>query len=84
MNREHRIKQILTESLKPTFLDIEDQSDAHKGHKGTHDNGETHYQVTISSSEFNNKSKVESHRLINKLLSEEFSSGLHALSIKVI
>ena len=84
MNRKERIKEILLQALHPTHLEIEDQSDAHKGHKGTHDNGETHYQVTISSSQFNDKSKVESHRLINKLLSEEFVSGLHALSIKII
>ena len=84
MSRESRIKQILTESLRPTYLEIEDQSDAHKGHKGTHDNGETHYQVTISTQLFSNKSKLESHRVINKLLNEEFQSGLHALSIKIV
>ena len=84
MNREERIKNILMSSLVPTHLDIQDQSEAHKGHKGTHDNGETHYQVTISSKSFKDKSRVECHRQINTLLKEEFETGLHALSIKII
>ena len=84
MNRAERIKEIITTSLTPTHLEIEDQSESHKGHRGTHDNGETHYQITISTPFFNGKTRVECHRKINTLLKDEFQTGLHALSIKII
>ena len=83
MSRLERMSSILTQELTPTHLEIMDQSEAHKGHRGTHNNGESHYEISIKSPMFENKSRVECHRMINKLLKEEFDSGLHALSIKL-
>eukprot|EP01132_Coremiostelium_polycephalum_P000831 gene831-1038_t len=42
---------------------------------------ETHFKVVIVSEEFNNKSMVSQHRLVNQVLSDELKSGVHALSI---
>ncbi len=84
MSRLERINSIITQDLTPTHLEIIDQSEAHKGHKGSHNNGESHYQINIASVLFENKSKLDCHRLINGLLKQEFESGLHALSIKIL
>lgn len=39
-------------------------------------------RLTVVSSKFENMPLLERHRMINNLLKDEFSSGLHALSIK--
>ncbi len=43
-----------------------------------------HYEVTIKSHVFNDKSKIEQHRLVNKALSGYLGGVLHALSIKTL
>lgn len=80
----NRIKQKL-QAFSPTFLEIVDESDLHRGHAGHHGNGTSHIRLIISSPEFEGLSRIKSHRMITELLSEELSEGgLHALSIKVI
>lgn len=42
-----------------------------------------YFNVSVKSSFFNNKSRIEQHRLVNALFKEELDSGkIHALSIK--
>ncbi len=41
-----------------------------------------HYEVTIKSAMFNDKSKIAQHRLVNQALSGYLGGILHALSIK--
>lgn len=43
-----------------------------------------HYEVTIMSVMFKDKSKIEQHRLVNKALSGYLGGTLHALSIKTL
>ncbi len=82
MNRSERIRLTLDRALKPLKLEVIDESDLHAGHSGAREGGETHYRVEVVSAEFIDKNRVERQRLVNTLLSEEFSGGLHALSIK--
>jgi BolA protein len=35
------------------------------------------------SSEFNGKTQIARHRLVNSLLKDEFDAGLHALSLRL-
>lgn len=82
MNRFERIRLTLDQALKPLELEIIDESSLHAGHSGAREGGETHYRVEVVSAEFVGKSRVERQRLVNSLLADEFSGGLHALSIK--
>ncbi len=82
MNRSERIRLTLDRALSPLKLEIIDESSLHAGHSGAREGGETHYRVEVVSAEFIDKSRVECQRLINTLLADEFSGGLHALSIK--
>ena len=84
MTRETRIREKLTNSLKPTVLDVRDVSNEHHGHAGWNESGETHFEVDIASPEFEGKIRVSAHRLVNDVLLDEFDSGLHALQIKII
>ncbi len=83
MGRAERIRKLL-DALEPTRLELVDDSAKHQGHSGWREGGETHYQLTIASQAFDGKSKVQRQRLVYRALSEEFSSGLHALSITAL
>lgn len=82
MNRSERIRLTLDQALKPLELEIIDESNLHAGHSGAREEGQTHYRVEITTAEFVNKDRLERQRLIHTLLADEFSSGLHALTIK--
>lgn len=84
MNRKEIIEQKLT-VLNPHKINVIDNSTVHAGHSGNPDGSDgTHFAIEISSNELNGLSRVEQHRKINKLLEEEFNTGLHALTIKVV
>lgn len=82
MKRSEKIRLILDQALSPLELEVIDDSSLHAGHSGARDGGETHYRVEVVSAEFVDKSRVARERLIHALLADEFSDGLHALSIK--
>lgn len=69
--------------LKPTKLEIVDDSSKHAGHQATNElrSGETHFTVTIVADCFNNLSRVQRHQMVYTLLKQELSEGVHALSI---
>lgn len=82
MKRSERIEIILNRALNPLEIEVIDESSLHAGHSGARDCGETHYRVEVVSAEFVDISRVARERLIHTLLADEFSNGLHALSIK--
>jgi stress-induced morphogen len=73
----------LTTLLKPTVLEIKDDSASHAGHgsaKGLR-GSETHFSMTVVSDAFEGLTPVSRHRLVYAALSTELAEGLHALSI---
>ncbi|KAF8895681.1 bola-like protein [Gymnopilus junonius] len=82
---ENSIRKKLTSLLHPTSLSITNDSWQHRHHTAMREqgsNGETHFTVHVVSNAFENKSSMQRHRIIYSALSEEFSQGLHALSLK--
>ena len=65
------IKKLIKESLPDAIIEIKDLMG---------DNN--HYQATIKSSQFNNLSKIEQHKLVYKSLKGKMGNELHALSLK--
>ncbi len=89
MNREQRMHKILSEALSPSLLQISNESAKHAGHAGAGVEGDanymqTHYNVEIHSDAFKGLSRVKAQQLVYGLLDEEFKSGLHALSLKLV
>lgn len=80
-NRAARIRSALLARLSPTSIEVEDESARHAGHAGAVAGGETHYNVLLVSAAFEGLGRVARHRLVNEALAEEFSGGLHALSL---
>lgn len=77
MSRKLRIHDALNKQLNPTALIIEDESNRHRVPIGA----ESHFKVVVVSKQFEPLKQIDRHRLINTILAEEFSKGLHALSL---
>ena len=67
--------------LKPSRLEVIDDSAKHAGHEGARSGG-GHYRLLIVSDEFSGKSTVTRHRLIYSALDDLMRSKIHALSIQ--
>ncbi len=79
-----RIEEKLREKLQPSFLEVKNNSNQHRGHLGDDGSGETHFAIVIAAEELQKLSKVAAHRKINEIIKNEFVEGLHALEIKLL
>jgi BolA protein len=80
----NQIEQKLKAAFSPASLQIVDDSARHKGHAGAHENGESHFTVTVVSEAFKGLSRIERQRRINQILAEELAGPVHALSLKAL
>ena len=83
MNRTKRIQNILEKNFLDFAILVTDDSFAHKGHNNFDGNEETHIIIELEKKYNLNINRLEIHKKINTLLSEEFKIGLHALQIKI-
>ncbi len=67
--------------LAPAYLDIEDQSAAHRGHAGAQSGG-GHFEIMIVSAAFTGKGLLERHRIVYQAVGDMMPHQIHALSIK--
>jgi BolA protein len=84
MSRAATIERKLSAALTPLRLSVADESARHEGHPGARPGGETHFAVEIVAARFEGLGRVARQRLIHELLAEEFSGGLHALSLQTL
>lgn len=73
----------LTEAFQPELLDVEDQSEQHRGHAGFREGGETHFHVRIVAAAFAGQNRVARQRAIYGVLKDEMAGPVHALSLEV-
>lgn len=81
MTTRDRIAEKLNQAFAPARLDVQDESHQHAGHAGSRPGGETHFRVHIVSEAFQGKSRIERHRMVNAVLTQELAGGVHALAI---
>ena len=81
MSVEALMKEKLMVALRPTRLDVINESELHAGHRSSPGTGESHFRVLIVSPEFTGKSRVERHRLVNAALADEVGKRVHALAL---
>ena len=84
MSIESRIREALTNALRPSRLDVINESGLHAGHSSSPDTGESHFRVLVVSERFQGKPRIERHRMVNEALATELGGGLHALAIKAL
>ncbi len=80
MDMQQRITDKLTAELAPTHLEIEDESPMHNVPVGA----QSHFKVTVVAPEFAEKSLVERHRRVNRILAEELAGQVHALALHTL
>lgn len=84
MSVSERITSLLERELTPVFLEVTDFSETHKGHAGYREGGESHFKVTIVSSIFSGKSRIERHKMVYGLLEKELKQQIHALTLTTL
>ena len=82
MTTRDTIHTILAEALRPSRLDVIDESHLHAGHGGWKPGGETHFRVRVTAPAFNGRSRLDRHRAVNALLADQLRNGVHALAIE--
>lgn len=75
-----RITEKLSAAFSPEILEVTNESSRHNVPSGS----ETHFKVLVVSTQFENKSLIQRHRLINHTLADELSTTVHALSIQAV
>ena len=75
------IEEKLQAELSPEALAVVDESHLHAGHAGHRPGGETHFRVTVTSASFSGKSRIDRHRIVNRILAAELAGPVHALAI---
>jgi BolA protein len=82
MHTRDRLVEKLTRALAPVELEIGDDSELHRGHKGASGGG--HYSVRIVAEAFEGRSLVARHRLVYEALAEEMKGDVHALALRTL
>lgn len=78
------IEATLRDKLRPSWLEVIDESAAHAGHAGANGLGYgTHFRVRLAAPAFEGRSRVAAHRLVYDALQPYMDAGLHALAIEI-
>ena len=76
------IKKKLSNQILIENINIEDKSFLHKNHK-SNQKGKFHLKISIESKELSKIGKLESNRLIYKIVREEIKLYIHSLQILI-
>ncbi|MEM6408522.1 MAG: BolA family protein [Pseudomonadota bacterium] len=77
------IEQKLADAFAPSVLEVVDDSEAHRGHAGYQEGGESHFNVKIVSDAFKGQSRLARHRAVHSALGPEIISRIHALALDI-
>jgi BolA protein len=75
-----QIRERLEAALRPTHLEIRDDSHLHAGHAGAREGG--HYHVVIAAEGFRGLAPLARHRRVYEALGGLLPGPIHALSIE--
>lgn len=81
MDRSEEIRQRLEAAFAPAALDVIDESEAHRGHAGYQEGGQSHFRVTLRSAAFAGQSRIARHRAVHAALGPDLMSAIHALAL---
>ena len=76
------VKLLLDPVLKPSYIEIADESDLHIGHAGN--TGGAHLSLYVVSKTFINKTRIERHKLVYRILNGLIPSRIHAIKIQAL
>ncbi len=76
------VKKKLESNIKIEDIKIEDKSFLHKNHPGNRSD-KFHLKISINSSELKKISKIDSNKIIYKILEEEMRKFIHSIQILI-
>ena len=77
MQIQQQIEQQLRSALKPSFLEVVNESHMHS----VPPNSETHFKVVIVSPVFDGQRKVARHQMVYAQVNEQLAGPVHALAL---
>lgn len=83
MTYAERMREKLEAAFSPVVLEIIDESEAHRGHGGYKQGGETHFKVIIKAEALNGLSRVAQQRAVMATVKAELDERVHALVLEV-
>jgi len=76
-----RIAAALETAFRIDRLEVEDESEGHRGHSGWREGGETHFHVRLDSPDLAPLSRLARHRAVHAALGAELVAQIHALRL---
>jgi BolA protein len=84
MKRKSKIEKVIKDYFEPYYFSVLDVSEQHRGHQSFREGIESHFEIVIVSKIFDNKNKIDRHRMVNEILKNEYSKDLHSVTIKAL
>ncbi len=79
MTITEEMRSRLTAAFAPTRLEIDDESEAHRGHSGYREGGESHFRILMRAPALAGLGRVARHRAGHAALGPELVGRIHAL-----
>ena len=76
------VKNKIEKNISLEYVNIEDKTFLHKGHK-THQDGKFHLKLSIKSSESEKINKIKLTKKIYSILDEELKKYIHSIQILI-
>ena len=76
------VKNKIEKNISLEYINIEDKTFLHKGHK-TYQDGKFHLKLIIKSSETEKINKIELTKKIYRILDEELKKHIHSIQILI-
>lgn len=75
------IEAKLREAFDPIELSVNDDSEAHRGHAGFQEGGESHFSVRIRARILGEMTRIARHRAVHGAIGADIMGRIHALAI---
>lgn len=76
-----KIETRLKDAFTVAQIHVADVSEAHRGHAGHREGGESHFEVKLAAAEFADMTRLQRHRAVHKALGAEIIGTIHALAL---
>ena len=81
MTRAEQIHAALEAAFAARDIEVRDDSEAHRGHAGYQEGGQSHFSVRLRTPEFAGLSRIARHRAVHAALGPELIAQIHALAL---
>ena len=81
MSRSDEIAARLQTAFPDGQITVKDVSEAHRGHAGYQEGGESHFDVSIQAAAFKGLSRIAQHRAVHRAIGADLMGRIHALSL---